>query len=68
MRKKLQRQRKKKEKLDSSQAESSVDMSESQNDRSINDDGQENPMGEIDNLDIDVGDKAKPDDKVLNEL
>ena len=68
LRKKLQRQRKKKENLDSSQADSSVDLSERQNDRSINDDGQENPMGEIDNIDIDVGDKAKDENKILDDL
>lgn len=68
LRKKLQRQRKKKENLDSSQADSSVDLSERQNDRSINDEGQENPMGEIDNIDIDVGDKAKDENKILDDL
>lgn len=65
LRKKLQRQRKKRENLDS-QAGSSVDASESKDTSMIDDkDMDKTPMGEIDNIDIDVDekDKDKKEDK-----
>ena len=69
LRKKLQRQKKKKDRLDNSQIASSVDLSETQNDESIIDDKSTTPIGEIDNIDIDVdGDKKNDDDKILNDL
>jgi len=69
LRKKLQRQKKKKDRLDNSQIASSVDYSETQNDESIIDDKSTTPIGEIDNIDIDVdGDKKNDDDKILNDL
>lgn len=50
-----------------SQAGSSIDASESRGNTSlIDDDENEKPLGEIDNIDIDVDDKK--DEKILDEL
>lgn len=52
-----------------SQADSSIDASESNRDTSMIDGADtEKPMGEIDNLDIDVDDKDKQDNKILDDL
>lgn len=67
LRKKLQRKRKK-EQMGVSQADSSVDASESNRDTSLIEGNDiDKPMGEIDNLDIDVDD-SKKEEKILDEL
>jgi serine/threonine-protein kinase SRPK3 len=67
LRKKLQRQRKKKEKLNSSQLDSSVDLNSSQKDKLSDIDN-----AEIDDIDIDIGNsennkEIKPEEEILKK-